>query len=146
MYAGNNEWVINPDATLLMPPGADILNSNYESVIKSIPQNLQSSYDDYTLTLADGGKHIYKTDGDGYGVTIPTNASVAFTIGTAITVVSGGRECYFYLEDGDVTEVWGAGFDAYNQSWYIPPNSMATLLKINTDKWMLSGAGLASNL
>ena len=146
LYAGNNEWVINPDATLLMPPGADILNSNYESVIKSIPQNQQSSYSDYTFQLSDGGKHIYRTEGDGYGVTIPTSASVAFTIGTAITIVSGSSNCYFYLEDGDVTEVWGAGFNAFNQSWYIPPNSMATLLKIGTDKWMLSGAGLASNL
>ena len=143
---GWNQWIFEPHGNLTLPSGGDIKNYDGYSVIKSIPQNLQSSLNDYTLTLADGGKHIYRTEGDGYGVTIPTNASVAFPIGTAITVVSGNSECYFYLEDGDVTTLWGAGFNAYNQSWYIPSNSMATLLKLEEDKWMLSGAGLASNL
>ena len=45
--------------------------------------------------------------------------------------------------DNETTEVWGAGFNQLNQAWYIPNNSMATLLKIGADKWMLSGAGLA---
>ena len=138
-------WYFNQDGTLTMPDGADIFNYNGISVIKAIPQNLQSSLNDYILTLEDGGKHIYRTEGDGYGVIIPTNASVAFPIGTAITVVSGTSECYFYLEDENNTELWGAGFNQISSNWYIPANSMATLLKIGTDKWMLSGAGLATN-
>ena len=106
-----------------------------------LPQNQQSSYDNYTLQLSDAGKHILKNDGDGYAVLVPTNADVAFSIGTVITIVSGNSYTYIGASNNGVTEVWGAGFNQTN-SWYIPENSMATLLKIGTDKWMLSGAGL----
>jgi hypothetical protein len=41
------------------------------------------------------------------------------------------------------TAVWGAGYNTTSTSFYIPNNSMATLLKIGANKWMLSGAGLA---
>jgi len=57
--------------------------------------------------------------------------------------VSGNSWTYIYPADGDTTEVWGAGYNQTSTAWYIPNNSMATLLKIGTDKWMLSGAGLA---
>jgi hypothetical protein len=121
----------------------DIKNSDGFSVIKSIQQNQQSSLSDYTLVISDAGKHIYKDDADGYSVLVPTNANVPFEIGTVITVVSGDGWTYIQAANTATTDVWGAGFNQVNQNWYIPNNSMATLLKIDTDKWMLSGAGLA---
>ena len=135
--------VFNTDGTITLSANGDIKNTDGVSVIKSIPQNLQSSLANYTLTLSDAGKHIYKNDGDGYGVEVPTNASVPFEIGTTITVVSGDSWTYIYPVDGMTTEVWGAGYNQTSTAFYIPNNSMATLLKIGTDKWMLSGAGLA---
>ena len=141
---GNSaEWIFDNDGVLTLPADGDILNADGYSVIKSLPQNQQSSSNNYTLTLSDAGKHILKDEGGGYGVEVPTNASVAFPIGTVITIVSGDSWTYIYPVDFETTEVWGAGFNQASTGWYIPNNSMATLLKIGTDKWMLSGAGLA---
>ena len=110
-----------------------------------IPQNYQPSNNDYYLQLSDIGKHIYKDDSNDYGVYIPTNKRVPFPIGTAITVVSGNSRTYFYIDDSNITKLWGAGFDDYSTGFFIPNNSMATLLKIGIDKWMVSGAGLDIN-
>lgn len=140
---GRFNTVFNNDGTVTLSSNGDIKNSDGISVIKALPQNIQSSFANYTLTLSDAGKHIYKDDGDGYGVEVPTNASVPFEIGTTITIVSGNGWTYIYPVDGMTTEVWGAGYNQTSTSFYIPNNSMATLLKIGTDKWMLSGAGLA---
>ena len=140
---GWNQWIFEAHGNLTLPSGGDIKNYDGFSVIKSIPQNQQSGEADYQLVLSDAGKHVYKNDGAGYSVVVPTNADVAFEIGTAVTIVSGDSWTYVYPADSGTTEVWGAGYDQTSTSWYIPNNSMATLLKIGTDKWMLSGAGLA---
>jgi hypothetical protein len=107
-----------------------------------IPQNYQGSYNDYTLQLSDIGKHVYKNDSDGYAVYIPADYQVNFPIGSAITVVSGNSWTYIRPSDSGFTELWGAGFNDTSNYFYIPNNSMATLLKIGANKWMLSGAGL----
>lgn len=52
------------------------------------PQNVQNG--NYTLVLADAGKHIYSANTGAQTITIPTNASVAFPIGTVITIVNMG--------------------------------------------------------
>ena len=142
-YPTQQVWTFGTDGGLTLPANGDIKNSDGYSVIKSIPQNQQSTFANYTLQLSDAGKHILKDEGDGYGVEVPTNASVAFPIGSVINIVSGNSWTYIYPADGMTTEVWGAGFNQASTQFYIPDNSMATLLKIGTDKWMLSGAGLA---
>jgi hypothetical protein len=43
----------------------------------------------YTLVLGDAGKHIYVT-ATGRTITVPANSSVAFAIGTVVTVVNPG--------------------------------------------------------
>lgn len=54
---------------------------------RNIPQNAQSG--NYTMVLADSGKHIYHALGDGAATyTIPAASSVAYPIGTAITFVN----------------------------------------------------------
>lgn len=107
-----------------------------------IPQNRQGHYENYTLQLSDIGKHVYKSDGDGYAVVIPADYKTNFPIGSAITVVSGNSWTYFNVEDSEVTQLWGAGFNDTSTAYFIPNNSMATLLKIDRNKWMVSGAGL----
>jgi hypothetical protein len=137
-YIDNNIDKINEESGIIFGDG-----TKQTSSAGIIPQNYRPHNDDYYLQLSDIGKHIYKDDGDGYAVYIPTNEDVPFPIGTAITVVSGNSRTYFGLSDSDVTKLWGAGFDDYSTDFFIPNNSMATLLKIGIDKWMVSGAGLA---
>lgn len=108
-----------------------------------IPQNRHSNYENYTLQLSDIGKHVYKNDGDGYAVVIPASYNINFPIGSAITVVSGDSSVYFNLDDSETTMLFGAGYNQTSTGYYIPSNSMATLLKIGRDVWMVSGAGLA---
>lgn len=58
------------------------------STAVSYPQNVQSG--NYTLVLTDAGKHIYSANTAAQTITIPTEASVAFPIGTLITIVNMG--------------------------------------------------------
>jgi hypothetical protein len=136
-YIDNNIDKINEESCIIFGDG-----TKQTSSAGVIPQNYRPHNEDYYLQLSDIGKHIYKDDGDGYGIYIPTNENVAFPIGTAITIVSGNSNTYFYINDSNITKLWGAGFDDYSTNFYIPSNSMATLLKIGIDKWMVSGAGL----
>ena len=136
-YIDNNIDKINEESGIIFGDG-----TKQTSSAGIIPQNYRPYFENYYLQLSDIGKHIYKDDNDNYGVTIPTNENVAFPIGTAITVVSGNGRTYFRLDDSDITKLWGAGFDTTSTGFFIPNNSMATLLKIGIDKWMVSGAGL----
>jgi hypothetical protein len=58
---------------------------------RNIPQNSQSA--DYTLVLADSGKHILHPSADTSArtFTIPANSSVAYPIGTALTFINQER-------------------------------------------------------
>lgn len=108
--------------------------------VKSIPQNLVND-SNYLLQPTDAGKHIYYNNGGDNTVYLNAEASENFPVGTAITIVSGDGWTYITPDSPNVN-IWGAGFDQTSTAWYIPSNSMATLLKIGKDKWMLSGAGL----
>lgn len=108
---------------------------------RSITQTL--TYDGtYFLQPSDAGKHIYNPDGNNT-IVIPVESVVNFPVGTAITFVStNGNPTRINRANGDVTQVWGAGFDQQSNWWAIPSNSMGTLLKIAPEKWIVSGAGL----
>lgn len=109
---------------------------------RQIPQTyLYQSY--YILRSSDAGRHVYYGSGGGNNIRVPTEAECSFPLGTVITIVSASDGItYIGPNDGNITKVWGAGFDQAT-SWYIPANSTATLLKIGSEKWMLSGVGLA---
>ena len=81
--------------TGLTSPGtsANVLTSNGTAWVSgtataAYPQNVQSG--NYTLVLGDAGKHIYSANTGAQTITIPTNASVAFPIGTLVTIVDMG--------------------------------------------------------
>jgi hypothetical protein len=109
--------------------------------VKSIPQNLVGQ--NYAIQTSDAGKHIYYNDGGSNDVYITSDVSKAMPLGTAITIVSGGDGSTWIYPDDDKLQMWGAGFNTTSNAFYIPSNSIATLLKIGDDKWMLSGAGLS---
>ncbi|MEK9894934.1 MAG: hypothetical protein VW518_00725, partial [Burkholderiaceae bacterium] len=104
-----------------------------------ITQNSQSAA--YELVLADGGKHILhpSSDDNPRTFTIPSNASVGYAIGTIITVVNEINTVTIAITSDTLTlaEVGTTG------SRTLAVNGMATLLKIGTTKWIISGAGLS---
>jgi hypothetical protein len=73
---------------VLTSNGTTWVSSAAPSGAVAYPQNIQSG--SYTLVLSDAGKQIYSTNSAPQTITIPTNASVAFPIGTIITFFNMG--------------------------------------------------------
>lgn len=115
--------------------------SETQPVIRLIPQNSQSA--GYTLVLSDGGKHILhpSTDTTPRTFTIPANASVAFPLGTAITIVNqNGAGTITIAITSDTMRLAGAGTTG---SRTLAANGIATALKIASTEWIISGTGLS---
>ena len=93
----------------------------------------------YTLALADAGKVVTLANASAITLTVPTNASVAFPIGTSIDLVQ--------LLAGQFT-VTGAGPPTINKSMATAKSraqfSVMTLIKYLSDTWVLTGDAAAS--
>lgn len=97
----------------------------------SYPQNAQNG--NYTLVLSDAGKHIYSANTGAQTITIPTNASVAFPIGTLITIVNEGTT-QIALSVAGVTIRNNASSVALTAP-VISPAGAVQLLKVGTNTW-----------
>jgi hypothetical protein len=87
----------------------------------------------YTLALTDVAKVVSLTNGSAITLTIPTNATTAFPVGTQILLYQGGA--------GQVT-IGGAGVTIRSQGSKLKINGqygVAGLLKIATDEWVAFG-------
>lgn len=108
--------------------------------IKQIEQNSQSGA--YTMVLADAGKHILHPSSDTTAriFTIPANASVAYPVGTAITIVNQNAAGVVTIAiTSDTMRLAGAGTTG---SRTLAANGIATALKITSTEWIISGTGL----
>lgn len=88
----------------------------------------------YTLTLTDQNDIVEMNVGSANTVTVPTNASVAFPVGTEIAVMQYGS--------GQTTIVASAGVTIRSKSSYTKIADQytgATLVKVGTDEWYLVG-------
>lgn len=108
-------------------------------VYAGIPQNAQNG--NYTLVLADANKHIYVTT-SGITFTIPANSSVAYPIGTAITLVneSAGNATLAITTD---TLSWLKGGSNAGGTRTIATESSVTFLKVSATRWVLTGNGIS---
>lgn len=88
----------------------------------------------YPLVLTDKNKFIKMSVGTANTVTVPTNASVAFPVGSQIHIIQyGSGKTQIIPVSGTVTIYATPG--AYLRAQY----SSATLLKCDTNIWMLMG-------
>lgn len=105
-----------------------------------VQQNGQSV--DYTLVLADEGKHLFHptSDATARAWTIPANASVAFEVGAAITFVNqNGAGSISIAITTDTMRLAGPGTVGTRT---LAANGMATALKVAATEWIISGVGL----
>jgi hypothetical protein len=104
-----------------------------------IPQRLFNGVD-YTLGMEDRGHHILCTD-DIQSIRIPYNARVEFPIGTVITIVNPRGDSVAINTEGGSIQVMIPGDDNYSNggTFLVSEYGMATLLKIDTDSWVLAG-------
>jgi flavoprotein len=103
------------------------------------PNNGQISTATYTLALSDN--HTLKwTNGAGanYTITIPTNASVAFPIGSRIQIIQWDAFPVTVTGAGGVS-VSGVDNNISGAFTTRSQNSLITVQKTNTDIWIVTG-------
>lgn len=106
----------------------------------NVPQVSKSV--DYTLVLADQGKHILHPSADttARAITIPANASVAFPVGTAITFVNQASAGVMTIAiTTDTMRLAGSGTTG---SRSLAANGLATAIKVTSTEWIINGTGL----
>jgi hypothetical protein len=109
-------------------------------IFPNLPQNSKST--DYTLQLSDANKHIYHPSADitTRTWTIPGNASVAFPIGTAITFINDTSAGVINIAiTTDTLKFAGSGLTG---SRSLAAAGVATIIKITSTSWIISGVGL----
>jgi hypothetical protein len=121
-----------PNITTILDPAGTARKVGY----RDIPQNTQTGA--YVLALTDIGEHVYISTG---GVTVPLNATVAFPIGSGISIVNNSASPQSITATGGVT-LWLAG-TANSGTRVISARGVGTLLKTGTNEWYLMGAGVS---
>lgn len=99
---------------------------------KALAINAQTS--SYTLVLTDkDNKYVRMTSATVNSLTVPTNASVAFPIGTQIPIRQAGAGQTTIIAAGGVTVNTGLTLKLRTQG------SSASLIKVDTNEWDLAG-------
>jgi hypothetical protein len=110
----------------------DSSGTSYAFGYRTMPQSANTSG---TLVLSDSAKHYYITS----GVTVPLNATVAFDVGTVITIVSNNTALTITPASG-VTLQLANSASAGTRS--LASNGIATMLKVAVNTWYISGTGV----
>jgi hypothetical protein len=94
---------------------------------------------DYTAVTADQYQVLVPMNkATAIAFKIPTNASVAFPVGTVITVLNKGvGTCTISAVTSGTTTVLSAGSTAASPT--LGQYKMATVIKTNTDQWYVAG-------
>lgn len=90
----------------------------------------------YTLVLSDSGKFITMSNASANTLTIPTNASVAFVIGTTISITMLGSGTTTVTGATGVTVNGVSGGGATIDAQY----KGVSITKIGSDTWVMQGA------
>lgn len=116
--------------------------TNFSPVYAGIPVNAQAS--NYTAILSDANKGLVKqgTGGSTSTFTIPSNASVAFPIGTAITIHNAVNMGVLTVTLTTDTLVWAQNGNLASTR-FLASAAMVTIYKINATTWVISGVGIS---
>ena len=103
-----------------------------------IPQNAQTG--SYTLVLGDSGKSIFHATAAGAATyTIPANATVAYPIGTTISIINMSTNAVTIAITTDTLYLAGTGATG---SRTLAQYGVATTTKMTSTTWIISGSGL----
>lgn len=103
---------------------------------RNIPSNSETSA--YVLALADVGYCVDITTG---GVTVPANATVAFTVGDTVSIYNNSASNQTITQAVGVTLRWAGTASTGNRT--LAQRGWVAVRKIATDEWVISGAGLS---
>jgi len=97
--------------------------------------SINTQTESYTLVLTDAGKLIYIDSSIDFSLTIPTNSSVAYPIGTKIDIVQAGVGVVTVSPESGVTMN-----SESSKTKILARYCGASLVKTSTDTWILLGA------
>jgi hypothetical protein len=94
----------------------------------------------YTFVLADNGKLVTSNNASAQTLSIPTNASVAYPVGTQINVawITGAGQPTINAVTSGTTTVLSTGTTSTAPKLRVV-NSVASCVKIATDIWLVTG-------
>jgi hypothetical protein len=126
---------IDASGNVIVPNG-----SGLSPVYAGIPQNLQVGAT-YQFVLADANKHVAQGAAGTHTYTIPANGTVAFPIGTAITIINevGAGNLTLQITTDSLTWLPSGGTGTRT----IAAGGMATILKITSTAWYMTGVGIS---
>jgi hypothetical protein len=112
---------------------SEALNAFEAGLNEVIPLNAQTGTT-YTLAAGDAGELVTLSNASAITLTVPTNASVPFAIGTQITITQANS--------GQVTVAGAVGVTVNAADTFLKLRtqwSAGTLIKTNTNSWILIG-------
>jgi hypothetical protein len=112
---------------------SEALNAFEAGLNETIPLNAQTGTT-YTLVAGDAGDLVTLTNAAAITLTVPLNSSVAFAIGTQITITQSGAGTVTVAGAVGVTINSADGDLKLRTQW-----SAATLIKTDTNSWILIG-------
>lgn len=112
---------------------SEALNAFEAGLNETIPLNAQTGTA-YTLAAGDAGELVTLANASPITLTVPTNASVPFAIGTQITITRAGSGSVTVVGDTGVVVNSADGYLKLRNQW-----SAGTLIKTNTNSWILIG-------
>jgi len=117
--------------------GTLTLSGGYTAGYLIVPQNSKSAA--YTLVSADAGKHILHPAADTTArtFTLPSNSSVAYTIGTTITFVNENSAGVMTI--GINSDTMRLAGDGTTGNRTLAANGVATAVKVSSTSWIISG-------
>jgi hypothetical protein len=108
-------------------------SNSYAVGYKELPQSATTSGN---LVLTDSAKHLYVSA----GVTVPPNSTVAFAIGTVVTIINSSASAITITQGVGVTVRQTGTTNTGNRT--LAGYGMCSAVKVATDTWYISGGGL----
>jgi hypothetical protein len=112
---------------------SEALNAFEAGLNETIPLNGQTGTT-YTLNINDAGQLVTLTNAAAIALTVPTNATAPFAVGTQITLTQGGAGKVTIAGAVGVTVNAADGYLSLRTQW-----SSATIIKTATNSWILIG-------
>jgi hypothetical protein len=137
--SGSVTLAIDTAVTVDLTTAQTLTNKTLTSPLINLDINANTSTT-YTFVLADNGKLVTSNNASAQTLSIPTDASVAYPIGTQINVAwitGAGQPTIDAVTSGTTTVLSTGGTSTAPKLRVV--NSVATCIKIATDTWLVTG-------
>lgn len=131
----------NTTAAMTVGSGASLTPNGGIITANSVAQTQNQQAANYTFVLADANEQIYHTSGTAHTFTIPANSSVAYPIGTVLTLINevgGGVATVAITTD---TLLWSPTGTTGSRS--VAATGIAAIVKVTSTSWIITGSGVS---